>query len=109
MRETACGLPAALSLTLSDAVRVPLAVGLKVTLMLQVVPAANELPQVWVCQKSPALAPVMVIPLIVKLVVPTLVSVTVFAGLVVPMTTVPKFKLVGNSFAVVPIPLSGTR
>jgi hypothetical protein len=41
-----CGLPAALSVTLTAAVRVPLAVGLKVTFMLQLAPAANELPQV---------------------------------------------------------------
>jgi hypothetical protein len=45
---TCCGLPAALSLTLSAAVRVPLTVGLKVTLILQLAPAANELPQVWI-------------------------------------------------------------
>jgi hypothetical protein len=45
---------------------------------------------------------------IVNVVVPTLVKVTVFAGLVVPTATEPKFKLVGESFAVVPIPLSGT-
>ena len=51
----------------------------------------------------------MVIPLIVKLVVPTLVSVTVCAEVVVPMATVPKLRLVGESFAVVPVPLSGTR
>jgi hypothetical protein len=108
MRETACGLPAALSLTLSDAVRVPLAVGLKVILMLQVARAANELPHVWVCAKSPALIPVMAIPVMLMVVVPTLVSVTVFAGLVVPMATVPKFRLVGKSFAVVPTPPSGT-
>src|SRR2546430_11703642 len=38
----------------------------------------------------------------------TLVRVTVFAGLVVPMATVPKLRLVGESFAVVPIPLTGT-
>ena len=43
---TFCGLPAALSVTLNAAVRVPLAVGLNVTLMLQLAPAANELPQV---------------------------------------------------------------
>ena len=47
-------------------------------------------------------------PVMLKLVVPTLVRVTVFAGLVVPMATVPKLKLVGESFAVVPIPLSVT-
>ena len=108
MRETACGAPAALSLTLSDAVRVPLAVGLKMILTLQVAPAANELPQVWVCAKSPALIPVMATPAMLRVVAPTLVSVTVFAGLVVPMLTVPKFRVVGNSFAVVPVPPSVT-
>jgi hypothetical protein len=102
---TVCGLPAALSVTLRAAVRVPLAVGLNVTLMLQLAPVANELPQVWVCAKSPALVPVIAIPLIVKLVVPTLLSVTVSAGLDVPRATVPKLRLVGESFAVVPIPI----
>ena len=48
LRLTFCGLPAALSLTLNAALRVPLAVGLNLTLMLQLAPAANELPQVWV-------------------------------------------------------------
>ena len=41
-------------------------------------------------------------------VVPRFVSVTVLAALVTPMATVPKVKLVGESFAVVPVPLSGT-
>jgi len=41
-------------------------------------------------------------------VVPTFVSVTVFAALVTPIACVPKFKLVGESFAAVPVPLSGT-
>jgi len=45
---TFCGLPLALSVMLSAAVRVPDAVGLKVTLTVQLAPAANELPQVWV-------------------------------------------------------------
>lgn len=42
------GLPAALSVTLTAAVRVPFAVGLNVTLIVQFAPAASELPQVWV-------------------------------------------------------------
>jgi len=46
--------------------------------------------------------------MILSVVVPTLVSVTVFAALAVPTSTVPKLKLVGESFAVVPIPLSAT-
>src|SRR5207245_6587101 len=107
-RLTFCGLPAALSVTLSAALRVPLAVGLKVTLIVQLAPAANELPHVWVWAKSPALVPVIATPLMLREVVPTLVSVAVFAALVVPMATVPKFKLVGESFAVVPIPLRVT-
>ena len=45
---TFCGLPAALSLTLNAAVRVPDAVALNVTLIVQLAPAANEVPQVWV-------------------------------------------------------------
>jgi hypothetical protein len=48
LRLTFCGLPAALSLTLSAAVRVPLAMGLNVALMLQLAPGTNELPQVCV-------------------------------------------------------------
>jgi hypothetical protein len=47
-RLTVCGLPAALSEMLTDAVRVPVAVGLNVTLIVQLPPAATELPQVLV-------------------------------------------------------------
>ena len=43
-------------------------------------------------------------PVIVKVVVPTLVSVTIWAGLVVPTGTGAKYRLVGVSLAVVPIP-----
>ena len=82
---TFCGLPTALSLTLSAAMRVPDAVGLNLTLMLQLAPAANELPQVWVWAKFPALVPVIAMLLMVKLVVPVFLRVTVLAALVVPM------------------------
>ena len=40
--------------------------------------------------------------------VPTLLSVTVFPDVMVPIATVPKFRLEGVSFAVVPIPLRAT-
>src|SRR2546425_1264735 len=80
-----CGLPSALPATLSAALRVPLAVGMNVTLILQLAPAANELPQVWVCAKFPALFPVIAMLLMVKLVVPVFLSVTVLAALVVPI------------------------
>jgi hypothetical protein len=108
LRVTFCGLPAALSLMLSAAVRVPDAVGLNVILMLQLAAVANELPHVWVCAKSLALVPVTAIAVMLKVVLPMLVSTTVFAELVLPMATVPKFKLLGESFAVVPIPLNVT-
>jgi hypothetical protein len=45
-KATFCGLPAALSVMLTAARRVPMAVGLKVTLIVQLPPAGNELPQV---------------------------------------------------------------
>jgi len=105
---TSCGLPGALSVTLKDALRAPVAVGLNVTLKVQLAPAAKEAPQVCVCKKFPALVPVIAIELIVSAAVPTLVRVTVLAALVVPTVTVPKLKLVGDSLAVVPTPLSGT-
>ena len=47
-RETVCGLPGALSVTDSAPVRFPICVGLKATLIVQLVPAARLEPQVWV-------------------------------------------------------------
>src|SRR5437667_259797 len=82
---TFCWLPASLSMMLIAAVRVPLAVGLNVTLIPQLAPAANELPQVWVCAKFPALVPVIAMLLMVKIAVPVFLSVTVLAALVVPI------------------------
>jgi hypothetical protein len=52
---------AAVSFTVKVAVSVPTTLGVKVTLMLHEVPAAKlvgRVPQVFVCEKSPALAPV---------------------------------------------------
>ena len=69
----------ALSLIVTVPVLVPAAVGLKVTLMVQLAPAASELPQVVVSAKSP-LIPILVI---VKLTVPELVRVADWAVLVV--------------------------
>ena len=47
-RLTVCGLPLALSVMLTEAVRLPLAAGVKVTLMVQLVPAATLAPQLLV-------------------------------------------------------------
>ena len=50
---TVCGLLLASSATLRVPDRLPTAVGVKVTLMVQLAPAPTELPQLLVCAKSP--------------------------------------------------------
>ena|SRR5215831_16378281 len=55
--ETVCGLLGALSVKTSDAVRVPVALGVKVTLTMQLVPAVSDEPQLFVCEKSPLFVP----------------------------------------------------
>jgi hypothetical protein len=86
VRETACGLPGALSLTVRDAVRVPLALGWNVTVMVHVALIARVFGftgQVLVWAKLEALVPEIAIPVMVRGAVPLFVSVTVWAGLVV--------------------------
>ena len=80
VRGRMCGLPVALSVMVTEPVRVPVAVGAQVTPMVQLPPAATELPQLLLSPKSP-LAPTL---LIVKAVLPVLVRVEVRAVLVVP-------------------------
>ena len=84
--EMLCGLPEALSVTDSEAFRTPVAVGLKVMLMVQLVPAATLEPQVLVSAKSPMFVPVMLIPepLKVSVALPVFVSVMFCEALVVP-------------------------
>jgi hypothetical protein len=62
---------------LIEADRLPLAVGVKVTLMVQLPPAATELPQVLVWAKSPALVPAIATLVMLKAVFPVLLRVTV--------------------------------
>ncbi len=76
-RLTAWGLPLALSATLSEAVQLPLAEGLKVTLIAQLAPAATELPQLLVWAKSLGLAPVSARLEMLKAALPVLLTVTV--------------------------------
>ena len=80
--DTTCGLPLALSLTMSEPVRVPVAVGLNLMLIVQLPLTARELPQV---PKPPQVkSPEMVsVPkLMVEL--PVLAKVTNCAELIVP-------------------------
>jgi hypothetical protein len=59
LRLTVWGLPPALSAIASDALRVPAAVGVNVTLIAQLLSAATLLPQVLVSAKSPGFVPPM--------------------------------------------------
>src|SRR5947208_1887182 len=93
-----CGLPPALSASDSDPVRAPEAVGVKVTLMVQVPPAAKvaglmgqALAPVLVAAKSPEGAN----ELIVKAAVPVFVSVTVKIGRAACRERLPNSGLVG--------------
>ena len=76
-RLTLCGLPVALSVRVTAAVRVPAAVGLKVTLIVQLAPAATLDPQLLVCAKSLALAPETAMLVMLKAALPELVRVIV--------------------------------
>lgn len=96
--DTVCGELVALSRTANLAVRKPTAVGLNVTLIVQLALAARLPPQVLLGEaKSPASAPVNVMLLIFSVAVPVFLSVTVFAALVTPTTTLPNAKDVGVS------------
>ena len=80
VRDTLCGLPEALSTTVTEPDRVPTAAGVKVTLIEQLAPTASVVPHVFVWEKSP----VIVIPEIVTGVVPVFDSVALWTSLVVP-------------------------
>jgi hypothetical protein len=84
VRLTDCGLLEALSVMLSLPDRAPEAVGLKVTLMLQLAPAATELPQVLVCAKSLLFVPVTAMLARLSGALPVFERVTDCAALVVP-------------------------
>ena len=80
VRLAVCGLPAALSATLSVPLRAPVAVGVNVTLIVQLVLAARVeglKGQLLVWAKSPLLVPVIEMLLMVSAELPLLVRVTV--------------------------------
>ncbi len=82
VRATDCGLPAALSVTVTAPVRAPAAAGEKATPKVQLAPAATVLPQVPPLAK--AKFPLIARLLIVRTAFPVLESVTDCAALVVP-------------------------
>src|SRR5437879_4381188 len=68
----------------------PAAVGVKVALIVQLAPTARLVPQLFVCAKSPLAAMLAMF----NTAVPLLVSVDVWDRLVVPMSRLPKIRLV---------------
>ena len=79
------------------ALREPVAVGLNVTLKVQLAPDARLVPQVVVLVKSAALVPVMLPPFSVKVPLPLFVMVTVCGVLLVPTAWFPKFTVLGDT------------
>src|SRR6202171_938894 len=113
--DTVCGLPVALSMMVKVPMRVPAIVGVNVTLIMQLAPAASDVAggvigqadaPVLVCAKSPDAA----MEMIVRGPVPVLVSVPGCAALVVFSVWLPKVRLVGASITagvgIAPVPLS---
>ena len=99
LRPTACApLESGRSLIVRMPIRVPVALGLKVTEILQVDVEASVLLQVLDdTAKSVAFRPVMVTPLIVTATVSLLVSVTTLGVLVVPTFCVPNASELGET------------
>lgn len=99
-----CGLPVVLALTESEAVRDPIPVGVKVTLIWQLAPVGKEDVDVHVLVwlKSPAFAPVIVMAEIVSAVAPVLVSCTVWGRLFVPVACGANVSETGCKLALAP-------
>lgn len=76
VNDTVCGLFDASSVIVKDAAIAPVVEGLKMTVMVQLVPAATVLPQLFVCEKSPLFVPVIPMFEIVSAWLPVLLSVT---------------------------------
>jgi len=75
-RPTDWGLPVALSVMARAAARLPAADGVKVTLMVQLAPAATEMPQLLVWAKSVELVPKTAMLVMLKAELPELLRVT---------------------------------
>jgi len=86
----------ALSVIVTAPFRVPVVVGMKVTLIVQVFETAKKARQLFVCAKSP-LDTILVMFSVAE---PLLVRVTDCAGVVVPTTTLPNVRLEGDKITV---------
>ena len=105
LKVTDCGLPGALSAIVSKAARAPAAAGVKVTLIVQLLPPATELAQVLVWAKSVALIPVIAMLVVARAAFPVLVRVTDCAELVLPRFWLVKVKLLALRLTTGPLPV----
>ena len=106
IKLTAWGLPAvALSAILTAAVRLPEALGVKVTVIVQKLPAAREAGQLLISVKSPALLPVNPMLLMVRLRLPVFVTLTVCDGLVVSSACAAKVNVVAERLTMDALPV----
>jgi len=110
VKPTICGLPTALSLTVSVAFALFLPVGANVTLIAQLDPAGMLFGQLLAWANSSPPGPVIATLLMVTVPVPVVDNVTVLGGLLVPEGWKPKFSEAGESVTewVLPVPVSGT-
>ena len=93
---TDCGLATALSVIVIVPLRVPVVVGVKVTLIVHLFETATKAGQLFVCAKSP-LDMILVMFRVAK---PLLVRVTDCVGLVVPTTALLNVELGGDKLTV---------
>jgi hypothetical protein len=111
--EAVCGLPIALSVIETEALRLPVAIGLKTTVTVQVALCATDVPQVLVSLKSPEFVPVMLIEVILSEELPVLDRVIAWLALAVPTVCEANIRLVGarltfGAVEALPVPVSGT-
>lgn len=101
-----------MSAKVSDAVALPAAVGRKSTWIVQLRPAATLVPQLFDAENEAALAPANPTLLTARGKPPVFVNVTVCAGLLTPIVSLPKLRLAGvteaAAGAAAPVPLSAT-
>src|SRR6266849_4409799 len=93
---TVCGLPGALSVNLTVDDRLPVLVGVKTTLIVQLAFAASEEGQLLVCEKSAVLLLEILMFVTDKDAFPVFVSVIACGVLPMPTCWFPKLRLVGD-------------
>src|SRR5208337_3851045 len=93
------GLPLALSVMETDALRDPVADGVNVTLIVQLAPAPTLVPQLFVWAKSPEFVPLRAMLDMLREALPVFESITLCAALVEPVPCWPNFKLVSERLA----------